>query len=352
MDALSKWVGVADSVLGFVGKEVPGLGLVSSMIGLGASIIAISDGVDPGEMDAIVTGVIDTVGEGVKAGVVAAGVFFPPFAPLSMMLSVPFGPIDMAVAAAKSSYLTSNLSEGSVTDFDKTFLSEYTNGLSDVFASMSDNAKNNFDDKMSEVASTGGTAQISADATVYNGHSYKIFNSTMTWQQAKQYCEDLGGHLVTITDNKEQAFIEKLNSNNSDLWIGLSKMNSNTWQWVTGEKFNYSHWGDGEPNNSSNVVSNENCVAVWPKHWNDLANNNLYEQSGFICEWDTTSKLASSGDVIADYWFMNETASSGDLDSLMGELPANNSITELLTDNANDPNKNLRTVTLAQATGT
>ena len=83
-----------------------------------------------------------------------------------------------------------------------------------------------------------------------------------------------------------------------------------------------------------------------------MANNNLYEQSGFICEWDTTSKLASSGDVIADYWFMNETASSGDLDSLMGELPANNSITELLTDNANDPNKNLRTVTLAQATGT
>ena len=55
----------------------------------------------------------------------------------------------------------------------------------------------------------------------------------MTWQQAKQYCEDLGGHLVTITDNKEQSFIEK-----------------------------YSPWGDGEPNNSSNVVSNENCVAV------------------------------------------------------------------------------------------
>ena len=28
--------------------------------------------------------------------------------------------------------------------------------------------------------------------------------------------------------------------------------------------------GDGEPNNSSNVVEGENCVAMWPEKWNDL----------------------------------------------------------------------------------
>lgn len=44
----------------------------------------------------------------------------------------------------------------------------------------------------------------------------------------------------------------------------------------------------GEPNNSSNVVADESCVAVWPVKWNDLANSNTYEQSGYICEWEAS----------------------------------------------------------------
>ena len=48
----------------------------------------------------------------------------------------------------------------------------------------------------------------------------------------------------------------------------------------------YTNWDEGEPNNSSNVISNENCVAVWPDYWNDMNYANTYEQSGFICEWD------------------------------------------------------------------
>lgn len=43
--------------------------------------------------------------------------------------------------------------------------------------------------------------------------------------------------------------------------------------------------GEGEPNDSSNVISNENRVAVWPKKWNDL-NDESGEQSGYICEWE------------------------------------------------------------------
>ena len=48
---------------------------------------------------------------------------------------------------------------------------------------------------------------------------------------------------------------------------------------MTGEPWEYQNWGDGEPNNSSNVVADESCVAVWPVKWNDLANSNTYEQS-------------------------------------------------------------------------
>lgn len=133
---------------------------------------------------------------------------------------------------------------------------------------------------------TATAAQIPEDAAYYDGSAYKIYLTSATWAEAKQQCEDLGGHLATITSQAEQDFIEKLNSGSRRLWIGGYRDDGNNWNWVTGEPWDYTHWAAGEPNNSSNVVSNENCIAVWPKQWNDLNEKNKSEQSGFICEWD------------------------------------------------------------------
>ena len=128
--------------------------------------------------------------------------------------------------------------------------------------------------------------EVPKDAKVFNNHSYKIFNEEMSWTEAKKFCEEQKGHLATITSAKEQAFIDNLNKDSDDLWIGGYRNDDDTvWKWVTGEKWDYTNWGDGEPNNSSNVISNENRVAIWPSDWNDL-NEKSSEQSGFVCEWD------------------------------------------------------------------
>ena len=119
-------------------------------------------------------------------------------------------------------------------------------------------------------------------------HKYEIFRETLTWEEAKAACEAKGGHLATITSQEEQKMIESLNTQNSKLWIGGYKNSAGQWCWVTGEPWEYQNWGDGEPNNSSNVVADESCVAVWPVKWNDLANSNTYEQSGYICEWEAS----------------------------------------------------------------
>lgn len=37
----------------------------------------------------------------------------------------------------------------------------------------------------------------------FNGHTYKFFSGSLTWAEAKQFCEDLGGHLATITSSEE-----------------------------------------------------------------------------------------------------------------------------------------------------
>ena len=121
-----------------------------------------------------------------------------------------------------------------------------------------------------------------------DGHKYEIFRETLTWEEAKAACEAKGGHLATITSQEEQKTIESLNTQNSKLWIGGYKNSAGQWCWVTGEPWEYQNWGDGEPNNSSNVVADESCVAVWPVKWNDLANSNTYEQSGYICEWEAS----------------------------------------------------------------
>lgn len=120
-------------------------------------------------------------------------------------------------------------------------------------------------------------------------HRYKIYYDTLTWEEAKAACEAKGGHLATITSEKEQYLLELSNDKNQNLWIGGYKNADGQWCWVTGEPWEYENWGDGEPNNSSNVVADENRVAMWPEKWNDIANGNIYEQNGYICEWEATN---------------------------------------------------------------
>lgn len=128
-------------------------------------------------------------------------------------------------------------------------------------------------------------------------HQYKIFYDTLTWEEAKSACEAMGGHLATVTSEEEQQKLNSYNGGNHKLWIGGYKNADGQWCWVTGEPWEYQNWGDGEPNNSSNVVAGESCVAMWPEKWNDLANGNIYEQSGYICEWEASD---SEGDAVVD----------------------------------------------------
>lgn len=147
---------------------------------------------------------------------------------------------------------------------------------------------------------SSGKVSIPSDALKYNGHSYKLFNNGMTWTEAKAYCESLGGHLVTITDKNEQAKIKNLLSKNGfkkGYWLGGYQNEDGSWNWVTGEKFKYTNFADGEPNNP---YYSENRLQIYGTDnqptgtWDDT-NDNLNnsgrgtDEQGFICEWDTVT---------------------------------------------------------------
>lgn len=125
-----------------------------------------------------------------------------------------------------------------------------------------------------------------------NGHYYKVFSGPnseypqLTWEEAKLACEQLGGHLVTITSSEEQDFIESLDSTTCigewSVWIGLSKPEgTGPWTWITDEPYEYTHWADTEPSGDGS------CVAMRTKNygygWNDADANTPF---AYVCEWD------------------------------------------------------------------
>lgn len=134
---------------------------------------------------------------------------------------------------------------------------------------------------------------------------YKVFDINMTWQEAEDYCEKLGGHLATIADAAEQAFVEKLAvdfGRYENYWIGGYYLpDENAWKWVTGEKFSYTNWDQRQPDNNTGneyylrMVNQDLVYSDWNAHtgkWDDTANEADGESGdaplrtfGFICEW-------------------------------------------------------------------
>ena len=102
----------------------------------------------------------------------------------------------------------------------------------------------------------------------YNGHSYYRSTGSAFWSAAKAACDNMGGHLVTVTTQAENNFIFGLWPSG---WIGLTdEVNEGVWRWVTGEAYSYTSWNPGEPNNAGN----EDYVQfVGSGKWNDLPNN-------------------------------------------------------------------------------
>lgn len=141
-------------------------------------------------------------------------------------------------------------------------------------------------------------------AVEFNGHYYQVYDTPMTWDEAKAYCESLGGHLATITSAEENNFIKDLVSSGTKnvYWLGASDAEQEgVWKWVTSEPFEFTNWSYGEPNDDGEISTPEDYLEMYKSSgkWNDgeidgdpngyggkcsLANH------GLICEWDTDVK--------------------------------------------------------------
>ena len=126
---------------------------------------------------------------------------------------------------------------------------------------------------------------------LFAGHVYVAFEGEYHWFDAYQACEDMGGHLVTVTSAKEQEVLA--NIMNSELrtyesyWMGGIRLSNNQMHWITEEVFEFHNWAPGEPNNNGGnqpFANIRSCLhSRYATSWDD---DYYYVKLGFVCEWE------------------------------------------------------------------
>ena len=119
--------------------------------------------------------------------------------------------------------------------------------------------------------------------SVDNKVKYAVFDKAMPWEDAKTYCEQLGGHLATISNKAEQDIIAGLIVDGSrDAYsIGATKRGLDNWSWIDGKEFSYTNWDDGYPVNP--YGEGYYIHMVKSGKWHDIYNITHY---GFVCEFE------------------------------------------------------------------
>ena len=120
---------------------------------------------------------------------------------------------------------------------------------------------------------TIGSGAIFEATNPANGHRYVAF-ATSTWAAAQATAVSAGGHLVTINDDAENAWILAnfgyISGVGQRIWIGFNdEASEGTFVWSSGEPATYTNWNPGEPNNSSGVEDYAEFLGSNGK-WNDL----------------------------------------------------------------------------------
>ena len=136
---------------------------------------------------------------------------------------------------------------------------------------------------------SGNAANLAASVISCQGHIYARYDTAMNWDLAKQFCETAGGHLATVTSQKENSIINKLleDAPLGSYWLGATDQDwEGGWNWITGETFDWNDWGSSQPDNDTgNEEEQENYLETGRNHgnhWND--NFGSRSDVGFILE--------------------------------------------------------------------
>ncbi len=126
--------------------------------------------------------------------------------------------------------------------------------------------------------------EVGAQKYVANHHCYRVFATSGAEAAAEAACESWGGapglgHLVSVSDAAEQAFVMTLVT--ADGWMGGGDAATEAqYVWYDGTPFTYTHWAPNEPNDTGHL---ENCMYMQATGgWDD--HSCVAMQPSYICE--------------------------------------------------------------------
>ena len=194
-----------------------------------------------------------------------------------------------------------------------------------------------------------GYSNVSFDAAVIendylsmslNNHVYRIFPRGMRWTNAKEYCESLGGHLVTISSREERDLVMRLCIRANEIlayawptfWTGGEKVGYgstvNRWRWITGESFTETVSEDISRLAEDGVRDIATETRYSERYYRNLGMNTggaliprySIAPYGFICEWEP--EAADFAPYSEEYRrYLADPASYFTEDSFRGSLP-------------------------------
>lgn len=148
---------------------------------------------------------------------------------------------------------------------------------------------------------TGFTPAFSVQGLTHDSH-YELVAGTCSWEEANRRCQEMGGHLATVTSQAELDQIIALAEQNDCKYVWLGGYTSYDYDgnvfghWVTGEDFSFQIWGDGQPSRRDLDDTPEWYIMLWYVRdmwsWNDQRNDPaavskaLNQNMCFICEYE------------------------------------------------------------------
>ena len=118
----------------------------------------------------------------------------------------------------------------------------------------------------------------------------------------RQTYQSLPGHLATLISQEENDFVwETFQA--YDYWLGgfqvrWARKVDRGWRWITRERWRFTNWGDGEPNDAGETEGvedgEENFLQFWevePGKWNDI-HNRFGTCPGYMIEYEEMPEQA------------------------------------------------------------
>lgn len=178
----------------------------------------------------------------------------------------------------------------------------------------SDAAIDQYAERRMEIAVSGSGLQgvqevefqpVRAVSNQAHASRYELFHEALTWEEANRRCQEMGGHLATITSQAEMDGLVQLceQAGLNYVWLGgYTSFDSDGGvfgHWITGEPFDYAAWCVDEPSRVDLDGTPEWYIMLWniPSlggwTWNDQRNDpagavpKMAEDMGYICEYET-----------------------------------------------------------------